>query len=294
MSSNSVLTYNLFTRVSYRDNNGLIRPHLLYGDQVFNPLGKTFTLSFDTSIRYCLGWHDLATSTSHPCPSSATTDQKYDTCAACQKRTGFNPAFYHAATVSKQQEQLNQEPHILYLAHFGDTYLKVGISRKKRKLQRLYEQGARTALILDTFPTAIVARQYEAQIARLPNMHETTAVRTKRAFLEQPYSAAAAAKLLTNTCRQIESKLNLSFSTTSPQSFDNVYFAHGYQAQPFTALPNSSQISGTCLGVVGDILLMQHDDHRLALPLKQLYGYPLTVANTVTSLSLPPQQASLF
>src|SRR5690606_9718124 len=136
-------------------------------------------LSLDPTKRYCVGWHDLATGESHPCPENAATDKKYETCPACQRRTGFNPAFYHADKVSVKQEARNAEPHHLYLAYMGENYIKVGISWGKRGIKRLLDQGARAGLILETFPTALIARQYEAKIARIDGIHETTSTRIK-------------------------------------------------------------------------------------------------------------------
>src|SRR5690606_36329769 len=152
----------------------------------FYPLRHAFTLKFDTAQRYCTGWHDLATGQNHPCTEGGMTNEKYDQCAACQKRTGFNPAVYHAASDSPQQETRNAEPHILYLAHFAPGLVKVGISYAGRGRGRLLEQGARSALILDTFPTAAIARQYEAKIASMPGIAETMLVGKKIAALNQP------------------------------------------------------------------------------------------------------------
>lgn len=285
---------NLLKRVTYSKTNDGIAPEILYGDASFRPLGKTFSFQVDKAVRYCLGWHDLATSASHQCPDTATIDPKYDSCPACQKRTGFNPAFYNASSVSPQQEALNQEPHILYLAHFGSDYLKVGISRHKRGLQRLYEQGARSALILDVFPTALIARQYEALIAKLPHIHETTSVSVKRKLLEQQYDATSGHELLLTTRSHLEAQLNLKFSTASPQSFDPVYFPDSYYAEPFSDLADATKIAGTCLGVVGGMLIMQYNDHRVALYIKQFYGYPVAITETMIDLDLQPKQASLF
>ena len=293
MSSSSDSTSNLLHGVTYKQTGETYTPVIRIGEQEFAPQSQSFTLTVDTTARYCLGWRDLEHGVSHPCPSTNQTDSKYDTCPACQKRTGFNPAFYHAASISPQQEKLNQEPHILYLAHFGDTYIKVGISRARRGIKRLLEQGARSALILDTFPTALIARQYEAQIAALSHIHETTSVSTKVKFLQQPYDPTAGHNLLLQCRNEIEQHLSRTFSTTSPQSFDSVYFSGEYTAGVFTALP-TNMISGTYLGCVGDVLIMQHGDHRLALSLKQLHGYPASIINSITPLNLPPQQASLF
>lgn len=151
--------------------------------QYYSPLDKELALSFATQQRFCTGWHNLEDGSNHPCPDTSKVDDKYDQCAACQQRTGFNPAFYNATSVSPQQEKRNAEPHILYLAHFGGTTTKVGISYANRGRARLLEQGARSALILETFPTAHIARNYEARIAALPGIAETLQLRKKNRLI---------------------------------------------------------------------------------------------------------------
>ncbi len=126
----------------------------------------------------------METGVLHTCPDTLKVENKYEQCSGCQKRTGFNPAFYNATSVSEQQEARNAEPHTLYLARFGTNTLKVGISYAKRGNSRLLEQGARDALILDTFPSAHIARQYEAKIAALPNVVETVQLQTKNSRLK--------------------------------------------------------------------------------------------------------------
>ena len=130
-------------------------------------LGRELSLEFDFSTKYCTGWLDFDNHCSQACPDGATVDEKYENCLKCRNRTGFNPAFYHADSVSAQQEKINQNPHFLYLAYFSPEVIKVGISQEARGIRRLLEQGARVALKLETFASALIARQYEAKIAKL-------------------------------------------------------------------------------------------------------------------------------
>ena len=109
-------------------------------------LGHTLSLTFDLSVRYCTGWVDMAQHQAHPCPDNATVVDRYEQCLVCRNKTGFNPAFYHAKTISKQQETLNQNPHFVYLAYFAPELIKVGISQEARGIRRILEQGARAAI----------------------------------------------------------------------------------------------------------------------------------------------------
>jgi len=280
------------THISYKGDP--LQPTLVLSDETeYRPLGKIITMDFDLSRRFCIGWHDMATGENHPCPESAQTSKKYDACPACQKRTGFNPAFYHSQTISAKQEARNAEPHHLYLAYMGKDYIKVGISWHGRGVRRLLDQGARAGIILETFPTALIARQYEAKIARLPNFHETTSTRTKLALVTMPYSNAAAKAELLAAKQQIEQELSIKFSNDEVLFFDTHYTASTISPVEIT-VPPTPKISGKVEALIGDILVTNYDGRCLALPLKQYTGYKVDIKDEIEPLDLDPQQLQLF
>lgn len=286
----------LFTHVGFSKNE---KPTLfLQRDSEitpFEPLGRVITLKFDTSTHFCTGWYDMRSGESHVCPDNITVDEKYEQCPACQKRTGFNPAFYHAASVSEQQEERNQEPHFLYLTHFGPGIIKVGISHAARGNARLLEQGARSALILETFPTALVARQYEAKIAAMPGIVETLQLRKKIAALAQFYDTKAAETELRTTRAKIESILNLTFEKNNVMTFNHVYFPN--EAPTLTNVHDCGShnlISGYTTGMLGTLLFCTQQNTPLFLPLKKYVGYRVDLSYEESPISLPAQQTSLF
>jgi hypothetical protein len=261
----------------------------------FEPLGTHLTLRFDTSERFCVGWRDLATGELANCPDTHAVDAKYEQCAACQQRTGFNPAFYNANSVSSQQEARNQEPHILYLARFGKGVIKVGISYAKRGILRLLEQGARDAVVLDTFPTAHIARQYEAKIAAMSGIIETLQLRKKLSLLETAYDHQEAERELLETKQRIEEALKVTFTGSSMINLDPLFFPEG--------TPNLSEsfctsdqklLSGRVIGSLGTLLFCHYNDTPVYLPLKKYVGYQIEIFHSETPLSLPARQASLF
>lgn len=261
----------------------------------FNPVGATLSMTFDQSQRFCTGWYDMRAGESHPCPDNASIGGKYEECSACQQRTGFNPAFYNASSVSPQQEERNQEPHILYLAHFGKGITKVGISHAARGDARLLEQGARSAIILDTFPTALVARQYEAKIAAMPGIAETIQLRKKITLLSQPYDKADAHDELLSARADIESVLKTSFSGGAPRSFDEIYFPSTPVDLPQSFDVSSYKgISGRIAGMLGPFIVSAQNDTPLFLPIKKYTGYTLILSKTPFDISLPSQQMSFF
>lgn len=259
------------------------------------PVSKTLTLKFDTSQRYCIGWHDITNGERHVCPDANAIDAKYEQCPACQKRTGFNPAFYHTTSVSSQQEARNLEPHILYLAYFGDDIIKVGISHAARGNSRLLEQGARSAFVLDTFPTAHIARQYEAKIAALEGIAETILIRKKIEALSSPYKQADAEAKLKNTLSRIESEIKTSFSDATILHLDTKFFPSGTPAlNSAYELTSHNLISGKTSGMLGSLLFCEQQDTQLFLPLKKYVGYHMELSDTETHIDLPARQISLF
>jgi hypothetical protein len=259
------------------------------------PIGQSFTLTFDMSQRYCIGWRDIATGGRFICPDHQTVLAKYEQCAACQKRTGFNPAFYHATTVSAQQAARNLEPHILYLAHFGPGVMKVGISHAKRGHARLLEQGARSALILEELPSAHIARQYEAKIAVLPGITESIQLRKKLHLALTPYDAATARHELLAAQQRIETTAGVAFNKSELLTFDSCYFPD--ELPDLSAAHSTTpqhHISGRAAGLLGSILFCTQQTTVFYLPLKKYIGYRGVIEDTVTPIATAPQQTSFF
>jgi hypothetical protein len=258
----------------------------------FAPRGQNLTLSFDTSRRYCTGWHDLATSESFPCPNTAILPTQFDHCRHCQNKTGFNPAFYNATSVSPQQQARNATPHFLYLAHFAPGVVKVGISWADRGMRRLLDQGARSALIIKTYPTATIARQYEAKIAALPGIAETLQIKTKHKLMNQSYDPIASKTELLTTRERIIKEVGLTPDANHPLFLDQYYLADTPLSQPIVL--HEPTISGRCLGMIGSTLIMEQDSQQFGRSLHDVTGYMLTLSNTVQANTFAPQQASLF
>ncbi len=286
----------LFTRVSYDpgSNSPYLRIMNSKGEfQLIQPQGD-FTLSFDTNVKRCIGWYDLATKQCHRCPGDRQIDDKYEQCPECQQKTGFNPAFYNTTDISQQQAELNKQPHILYLAYFSPDVVKVGISYAERKLARLLEQGARNAAILETFPSANIARQYEAKIARLPGLCESVQLRKKAAILaNEHYDSALAEQILRQTIKRITEQLGVNFANNELLDLSPHMFAIESIDNDLTEI-TEPMIAGHFVGLVGSMLVMQQNDRFIFLPLKKYIGYDMNISRTVEQIDLAPVQASLF
>lgn len=286
----------LLTRASFDGANNLPYLRLMnHGGEFFYARpGGSFTLNFDTKSKRCIGWYDMRTGECHQCEAKREIDDKYEQCAECQRKTGFNPAFYNTTELSQQQAELNAKPHILYLAYFALDTVKVGITHAGRNLARLLEQGARSAVILETFPSAGVARHYEAQIARLPGVCESVQLPRKIKLLTVPYSAAAARKLLEQTVAKIEENLNVSFDGWKYLELSRHLLTDAQLDCTSLSEITEPKISGSFAGMMGTLLVMRHDSRLVFLPLKKYIGNNVEISRQIEPLDLAPLQTSLF
>ena len=256
--------------------------------------GQDLSLEFDFSTKYCTGWVDFENHCSQICPDSATVDGKYENCLKCRNRTGFNPAFYNADSVSAQQEKINQNPHFVYLAYFAPGVIKVGISQEERGIRRLLEQGARLALKLETFSSALIARQYEAKIARLDGIVETMPIHKKLELIKQPFDRADGEKKLQQKLLEIEQKIGVSFPRSELILCEDYFHTTGVDLTRVVLMKDQSQLAGRVRSIIGPILIADYDGQLLAYNVKKFIGYQARVVDGNIELALPSTQLTLF
>ena len=257
-------------------------------------LGQELVLEFDFSQKFCTGWVDFANHCSQACPEGVTVEVKYENCVKCRNRTGFNPAFYHASEVSDQQQQINQQPHYLYLAYFAPGTVKVGISQEARGLRRLLEQGARLALKLETFGSALIARQYEAKIAGLDGVLETVPTSKKFELVKQAFDRAGGERELSENLAKIEEKLGVAFPKAELIVCENYFQTASVDLEKVMLMKDQNQLAGRVRSVVGRVVITEHDDELLAYNLKKYIGYRARKIAGPVELELPSEQLALF
>ena len=256
--------------------------------------GQDLSLEFDFSTKYCTGWVDFENHSSQICPDSATVDGKYENCLKCRDRTGFNPAFYNADSVSAQQEKINQNPHFVYLAYFAPGVIKVGISQEERGIRRLLEQGARLALKLETFSSALIARQYEAKIARLDGIVETMPIHKKLELIKQPFDRADGEEKLWQKLLEIEQKIGVSFPKSELIPCEDYFHTAGVDLTRVVLMKDQSQLAGRVRSIIGPILIADYDGQLLAYNVKKFIGYQAQTIDGVISIEIPSTQLALF
>lgn len=256
--------------------------------------GQKLSLEFDFSTKYCTGWLDFDNHCSQACPDGATVDEKYENCLKCRNRTGFNPAFYHADSVSAQQEKINQNPHFLYLAYFSPEVIKVGISQEERGIRRLLEQGARLALKLETFASALIARQYEAKIAKLDGIMETVAASKKLGLIKQPLNTTVAEQTLADALMRIHHQLGLDFPNRTLITCEEYFHTDGRDFSSVIDMTGNSTMAGTVVSIIGPILITDYDGQLLAYNVKKFIGYRAQAVQGAVDLEIPNTQLTLF
>ena len=255
---------------------------------------QDLSLEFDFSTKYCTGWVDFENHCSQICPDSATVDGKYENCLKCRDRTGFNPAFYNADSVSVQQEKINQNPHFVYLAYFAPGVIKVGISQEERGIRRLLEQGARLAFKLETFASALIARQYEAKIARLDGIMETVAASKKLELIKHPLDTAAAEQTLADALVRIQQKLGLDFPNYQLIMCEDYFQTASVDPTRIILMKDKPQLVGYVLSVIGSIAITEYDGNLLGYNLKKYIGYQAQAVDDAIDIEIPSTQLALF
>ena len=290
MPDDFLLTYASFNA----DNQPFIDCQI--GDEIkrWELFGQDLSLEFDFSTKYCTGWVDFENHSSQICPDSATVDGKYENCLKCRDRTGFNPAFYNADSVSAQQEKINQNPHFVYLAYFAPGVIKVGISQEERGIRRLLEQGARLALKLETFSSALIARQYEAKIARLDGIVETMPIHKKLELIKQPFDRADGEEKLQQKLLEIEQKIGVSFPKSELIPCEDYFQTNGIDLTRAVPMKDQNQLAGRVRSIIGPILITDYDGQLLAYNLKKFIGYQAQTIDGVISIEIPSTQLALF
>ena len=256
--------------------------------------GQDLSLEFDFSTKYCTGWVDFENHSSQICPDSATVDGKYENCLKCRDRTGFNPAFYNADSVSAQQEKINQNPHFVYLAYFAPGVIKVGISQEERGIRRLLEQGARLALKLETFASALIARQYEAKIADLDGIAETMPIHKKLELIKQPFDRADGEEKLRQKLLEIEQKIGVSFPKVKLITCEDYFHTAGVDLTRVVLMKDQNQLAGRVRSIIGPILVTEYNGQLLAYNVKKFIGYQAQTVDGAIDREIPSTQLALF
>ena len=88
------------------------------------------------------------------------------------------------------------------------------------------EQGARLAIKLETFSSALIARQYEAKISKLDGIAETLPASKKMELIKQPFDHADGERELRQKLLEIEQKIGDVVSEIRANSLRRLFSNH--------------------------------------------------------------------
>ncbi|MBI3965332.1 MAG: DUF2797 domain-containing protein, partial [Chloroflexi bacterium] len=163
--------------LGYRWHDGapylILRASPAGGEIERRPLSGVLSLRLDVR-RYCLGPSQGASPESRsPCPDVADlTGTRRRLCHRCERRWTFRHWLAFDGTEAGRErlppdiQALCARPYVVYLAGFGASAIKVGISAEGRKEERLLEQGALLGAVIARVD-GMSARSLELAIAKL-------------------------------------------------------------------------------------------------------------------------------
>ena len=172
--------------------------------------------------------------------------------------------------------------------------IKVGISQEERGIRRLLEQGARLALKLETFASALIARQYEAKIARLNGIMETVAASKKLELIKHPLDTAAAEKTLADALVRIHHQLGLDFPNREFITCEDYFHTDDRDLSSVIDMTGNSTMAGTVISIIGPILITDYDGQLLAYNVKKFIGYQAQAVDGAIDIEIPSTQLALF
>lgn len=268
----------IFSGYSYDD----IGPHLTFCDIDSRKYHKQYLNKECLTVRkldrrYCIGIYDLSTLLYRSCEhkNKLELNSKINNCSACYSKIGFNPAFYNAKKISPQQLEYNKKNHVVYLAYFSPSHIKVGIASEKRAKLRLYEQGARAAFILKTFPNAYLARELEHKICHCEYgvLERLLSDQKISIFCNTKYDSGIALKSLNDILKS---------ASISPESsfleFDSKYFyGNVYDFENLENIKNPEFLSGEAIGMVGDVVIVKQDNMFFAISIKKFISHEIEI-----------------
>ena len=234
-----------------------------------------------------------------PCSDDSLLTSSDNRCQSCNKAIGFNPAFYNASPsqISEKQQKYNLQAHCVYLAYFSKNLIKVGIAHQKRSIIRLCEQGARAAAIIYHCDSAYKARGAEVMIKNDMGISEAVNNSRKMKLLREEYNFDKAKDKLSDLNKAFhESIKSGQISLPKLYDFQEDYLGDNTLKKDIFDVSKASplSISGKCIGMIGNILLMEQGNQQFMVPVKLFVSHVVTFSEKFVKNDIVPTQMSLF
>ena len=241
-----------------------------------------------------------------PCPKSSVGKAKCEYCRAIEGNFIFT-AFDGFDQSQLQPGDLDKISggHVVYFALFDSDVLKVGVSKKERKVLRQIEQGSHQTLFWAGAPDGLVARQIET-LARRAGIADKIQARQKRITLQPEISEDEGKRQLREAlAKSIEGLDGAShlkkFILPNPEfvSWEKVYHTDtlsslGKPLQPIS-LSKEESVSGIIRAIKGSFLILETNHELISLNMKSLLGRECDLSSKPKGLILHTAlQNSLF
>lgn len=158
----------------------------------------------------------------------------------------------------------------------------------------MLEQGARLAIKLETFSSALIARQYEAKISKLDGIVETLPVYKKLELIKQAFNRADGERELRQKLLEIEQKIGVSFPKSELIPCEDYFQTAGVDLSRVVLMKDYGQLVGHVRSVIGSIVITDYDGQLLAYNIKKLIGYRAQKIDGVIDIEIPSTQLALF
>lgn len=243
-----------------------------------------------------------------PCSENATGKSKCEVCRAKEQKEsfvftifdGFNEEYLNET----DKEKISGE-HVVYCAFFDAGLLKVGVSKKERKVLRQLEQGAYATLFIAETPDGIKARQIETMI-RKNGLQDKVLASQKKKQMDPEISTDDAKKFLLETWGIHKTVIEQSgmlrpFLLETPEfhAWEDAYHLPAVRKiqKPHhdVSLSPGEWVSGTVRSIKGSFVLLETHEECLLFNMKDLNGYEIEYEEKEMGLSLHMAlQESLF
>lgn len=147
---------------------------------------------------------------------------------------------------------------------------------------------------LETFASALIARQYEAKIAGLSGIMETVAISKKLGLIRRPLDTAAAEQALADTLIRIQQKLGLDFPNRTLIMCEDYFHTDGRDLSSVIDMTGHKTMAGTVVSVIGSVLITEYDGQLLAYNVKKFIGYQAQTIDGAINIEIPSTQLALF
>ncbi len=240
-----------------------------------------------TGPRMCIGFanHEAM---QVPCPDHARASigarckscdaaDFYSSCVRCTGNT--------CLATPERWETCRITDYVVYLAIFGDSILKVGVSTENRLFTRWVEQGADFGVILERVTGGKLARQIESKIGKLEGIAKQVRSQRKVVMLFKSPDRKSAKELvhafLKNNGLLNEYPEYMIIPLSKYYAFPNIK-RNPYSL--FTMRNNSRnlRIVGEVVGMKGSLLITDISHSYQIVDLKGIIGYDLNINESIS------------